>query len=364
METLVLFWHIIEWLLQSLNRKLNTLYKICYIYLEEKKKRTMAVQLRNKVSLEELVRSVEHHHEQYLRSLHSFHEALNIQKRERSDSRNTIQGLATPPLRALTFSSDANSILLPRLRRDTPDTHERPSYYPSPKFLPLTPNFNHGASGYGIPDEEIPFIPLLDQSSSHISRHLPADGASATAISSSHVNRVIAQKSFSDEELLRHLRDSDFCSEFSSRLNDEDDPLPPWEIDSPQAFREFAAAEGERFERSTFEVYEVGDDARAVKTNLDVDVQGFVKYVGDEPPESPDYIVDAPIVWESIKDINLTGQAVGRITYAITPCVLSSSSLILIPKTLMKRNLHLASSRNQHHSCSPPCTSPCHLTST
>jgi hypothetical protein len=265
----------------------------------------MAAQPRSNTSLEELVRSVEHHHEQYLRSLHSFHETLSAHKRERSD----IHGLATPPLRALTFTSDANSILLPRPRRDTPDTctHERPSYYPSPRILPLTPNLNHPTgSGYGsIPDEEIPFIPLLDGSSA---RHVP------TEVTSSRVHGVLAPRSFSDEELIKHLRDSDFCSDFSSRLNDKDEPLPLWEIDSTQTFRESAAAEGERFDSSTFEVYEVGQDDRPVKTTLDVDVQGFVRYVGEEPPESPEFIVDAPIVWESIKEVNHSGQAVGRIT--------------------------------------------------
>lgn len=276
----------------------------------------MAVQLRNNISLEELVRSVEHHHEQYLRSLHSFHEVLILQKKEReiSDSRNALQGLATPPLRALTFSSDTNSILhvLPRLRRDTPDTHERPSYYPSPKFLPLTPALQ-GSGGYGIPDEEIPFIPLLDQSSSHISRHLPSD---TTAIPSSHVHQAITPMSFSDDMLLRHLRDSEFCHEFASLLDDEDEPLRPWDIDSPESFREFAAVESERFGSSTFEVYEIGEDATAVKTNVDVEVPAYVKYIGDESLESPDGIVDAPIVWEAIKEINPSGNAVGRITYA------------------------------------------------
>lgn len=267
----------------------------------------MAAQPRSNASLEELVRSVEHHHEQYLRSLHSFHETLSAHKRERSD----IHSLATPPLRALTFTSDANSsILLPRPRRDTPDTHERPSCYPSPRILTLTPNLNHATgSGYGsIPDEEISFIPLLDGSSA---RHVPADGTS------SHVHGILASRSFSDAELIKHLRDSDFCNDFSSRLNDKDEPLPPWEIDSMQSFRESAAAEGERFDSSTFEVYEVGQDDRAVKTTLDVDVQGFVRYVGDEPPESPEFIVDAPIVWESIKEVNFSGQAVGRITYVV-----------------------------------------------
>ncbi|RFU79175.1 gtpase-activator for ras-like gtpase containing [Trichoderma arundinaceum] len=297
----------------------------------------MAAQLRNNVSLEDLVRSVEHHHELYLRSLHSFHEVLSIQRREIADSRNAIQGLATPPLRALTFASDANSILLPRLRRDTPDTHERPSYYPSPKFLPLTPNLNQGTSGYVIPDEEIPFIPLLDQSSSHISHHTPVDGTGTTAASSSHVHRVITPMSFSDDMLLKHLRDSEFCDEFSSLLDDKDEPLGPWEIDSQQSFHEIAAVERERFVSSTFEVYEVGDDSRAVKTNVDIDVQGFVKYVGDESLECPDSIIDAPTVWEAIKDINPSGKAVGRITD-------SPSSIVQEPTPLMLAALHLTMS--------------------
>ncbi|KAL7797245.1 hypothetical protein V8C37DRAFT_304448 [Trichoderma ceciliae] len=294
----------------------------------------MAVRLRNNVSLEELVRSVEHHHEQYLRSLHGFHEVLSFQRREIVDSRNTIQGLTTPPLRALTFTSDANSILLPRLRRDTHDTHsthehERPSCCPSPKFPPLTPSFNQGTSGYVIPDEEIPFIPLLDQSSSHTPRHLPANGITTAALPSSHVHRVVTPMSFSDDMLLRHLRESDFCDEFSGLLDDEDEPLRPWDMDSPQSFRELAALERERFVSSTFEVYEVGPDARAVTTNQDVDSQGFVKYVGDEVFESPDGIIDAPMVWEAIKDINPSGKAVGRITYAFIPIVQEPTPLML-----------------------------------
>ncbi|UKZ76338.1 hypothetical protein TrVFT333_004040 [Trichoderma virens FT-333] len=301
----------------------------------------MAVQLRNNISLEELVRSVEHHHEQYLRSLHSFHEVLNLQKKD--DNRNNIvQGLATPPLRALTFTSDANSILqmLPRLRRDTPDTHERPpSCYPTPKFLPLTPNFP-ASGGHIIPDDEIPFIPLLDQASTQGSRHLPADAAT---ISSSHVHQIITPMSFSDDMLLRHLRDSGFCEEFSGLLDDEDEPLRPWDIDSPQSFREFAAVERERFGSSTFEVYEVGEDARAVKTNVDVEVQGFVKYVGDDSSLEPaDNIVDAPIVWEAIKDINPSGKAVGRITIVQepTPLMLAALHLTMSPHFDMTELLH------------------------
>ncbi|KAL6870524.1 hypothetical protein J3F83DRAFT_760987 [Trichoderma novae-zelandiae] len=316
----------------------------------------MAVQLRSNISLDELARSVEHHHEQYLRSLHSFHNGLNLQARERetSDGRTRSQGLATPPLRALTFTGDANSILpaLPRLRRDTPDTHQRPSCDPSPRFLPLTPNLQgSGGGGYAVPDDEIPFIPLLDQSSVHgSSRHVHAD--TATVVSTSHVHQAITPMSFSDDMLFRHLRDSEFCPEFSSLLVDEDEPLPPWDIDSPQSFREFAAAEGERFGSSTFEVYEVGEDGRAVKTNVnaDVDGQGFVKYGGEEAIEPPDGIVDAPTVWGAIKDVNTSGKAVGRITYAcFVPCppsVPPSSQfklgvIVQEPTPLMLAALHL-----------------------
>ncbi|KAH6605991.1 gtpase-activator for ras-like gtpase containing [Trichoderma cornu-damae] len=301
----------------------------------------MAVQLRNKASLEELVRSVEHHHEQYLRSLHSFHEVLSFQSRNRSP----VHGLATPPLRALTFASDANSIPLPRPRRDTPDTHERPSCFPSPKFLPLTPDLDQGTGGHVIPEDEIPFIPLLDQSCGHVSRHAPpADGSGVAAVPPRRVRRVIAPTSFSDDMLLRHLRDSEFRDDFSGLLDGRDAPLGPWGIDSPPSFREYAAFERERFVSSTFEVYEVGDDGRAVGTTLDVDVQGvgFAKCVGDEPSECPDGIVDAPMLWEAIKDVNPSGKAVGRITIVQepTPLMLAALHLTMSPHFDMTELLH------------------------
>lgn len=346
----------------------------------------MTVPPRTNTSLEELARSVEHHHEQYLRSLHSFHDVLNLYRRERETKTNdgggrtTVQGLATPPLRDLTFASDANgSILqaaLPRLRRDTPDTHDRPSCYPSPRFLPLTPTLQ--GSSDAVPDDdddEIPFIPLLEQQPSSVhggggdSHHLHSEAAAAV-ISASHVHQAIAPMSFSDDMLFRHLRDSEFCPEFASLLVDEDEPpLPPWDIDSAHSFREAAAAEWERFGNSTFEVYEVGEDGRAVKMNanagVDVGGQGFVKYGVEELLEPPDGIVEAPTVWETIRHINTSGKAVGRITYASSPSppgVLLSPSLVTCPSMLMER--HLASSKNQRLSCSPPFTSPCHLTST
>ncbi|KAK1251653.1 hypothetical protein MKX07_007132 [Trichoderma sp. CBMAI-0711] len=316
----------------------------------------MAVQPRTNTSLDELARSVEHHHEQYLRSLHSFHDVLNLYKRERENNdsgRTTVQGLATPPLRAFTFASDANSILqvLPRFRRDTSDTHDRPSCYPSPKFLPLTPNLQGSDA---VPDDEIPFIPLLEQSPSvhgGDSRQIHSDTATAATVavsaSHSHVHQAITPMSFSDDMLFRHLRDSEFCPEFSSLLVDEDEqPLPPWEIDSAQAFREAAAAEWERFGNSTFEVYEVGEDGRAAKLNVnarvEVDGRDFVKYGVEESVEPPDGIVEAPMVWETIRHVNTSGKAVGRITIVQepTPLMLAALHLTMSPHFDMTELLH------------------------
>ncbi|KAL7810052.1 hypothetical protein V8C44DRAFT_124175 [Trichoderma aethiopicum] len=324
----------------------------------------MAVQPRTNTntSLDELARSVEHHHEQYLRSLHSFHDVLNLYRRERETKTNdgrgrtTVQGLATPPLRAFTFASDANSssILqtsLPRLRRDTPDTHDRPSCCPSPKFLPLTPNLQGGSDAVPDDDDEISFIPLLEQQPSSVhsgggdSRHLQPDAAVVAPVSASHVHQAITPMSFSDDMLFRHLRDSEFCPEFASLLVDEDEPpLPPWDIDSAESFREAAAAEWERFGNSTFEVYEIEDDGRAIKMNSSagIDGQGFVKYGGEEVLEPPDGIVEAPTVWETIRHVNTSGKAVGRITIVQepTPLMLAALHLTMSPHFDMTELLH------------------------
>ncbi|PTB61992.1 hypothetical protein BBK36DRAFT_1094709, partial [Trichoderma citrinoviride] len=182
--------------------------------------------------------------------------------------------------------------------------------------------------------------------------------ASTATVSASHVHQAITPMSFSDDMLFRHLRGSDFVPEFASLLvdDDEDEP-PPWDIDSVQAFHEVAAVEDERFGNSTFEVYEVSEDGRAVKMNANARVdadrgRGFVRYGGEEESlEPPDGIVDAPTVWETIKDVNTSGKAVGRITIVQepTPLMLAALHLTMSPHFDMTELLHHLLSDTPNH---------------
>ncbi|POR31507.1 Uncharacterized protein TPAR_08285, partial [Tolypocladium paradoxum] len=134
-------------------------------------------------NLEDLVRAVESHHEQYIRSLRGLHDGLAIRRRERADSRSTLPPAMTPPLRALTnptfvgaesgsntnyYSYVTTSPSLPhpghlasRPRRPTLETTaERPpsSLFPSSP----RPLHDHQHDLAIPPDEELSFIPLLD----------------------------------------------------------------------------------------------------------------------------------------------------------------------------------------------------------
>lgn len=259
--------------------------------------------------LEELVKTVERHHEQYLRSLRSLHEGLSQRKRERSDTQTSINEAFLPPLRVLSgpvFSSDPSSSQgAPLPRRSTLDAPNTSSSFPSPRPLPVSPNPNDGAF---VHDEDLTFIPLLDTTPTSQPKTTSIPAADETP----RTTKPLTPMSFTDDMLLRHLRDSEFWGE-TARLLDEVLRRRA-DIDLAMPFRDFASYEREGYLSATFEVYDVAADATARKTSADVDVQGLVKYAGDGPFESQDEIVDAPMVWEAIKDINPDGDSVGRIT--------------------------------------------------
>ncbi|PNY24408.1 Uncharacterized protein TCAP_05654, partial [Tolypocladium capitatum] len=211
---------------------------------------------------------------------------------------------------------------------------------PSPRPPPLTPAHpDHDLAM--LRDEELSSIPLLDAAS--VSRPAAAPRA----------HRRLAPMSLADDALLRHLRDADFdgagavLEEVLRRRPDVDLALP---------FRDFAAFERESYGSTTMEVYEVAEDATARRMSLDAHPQGAggaARYDGDGVPhESPDGIVDAPTVWEAVKDVNLDGQAVGRITYLSSPppscwpraTPLTRDSIVQEPTPLVLAALHLAMS--------------------
>lgn len=307
----------------------------------------------SQLNVDELIRAAETHHEQYVQTLRNIQNASGQRKRDRADSRATVPETMTPPLRALShptfISPDPHvyPVQHHRTRRSTLEAPaERPSYCPSPR--PIARSTISNDSEY-IPDEELNFIPLLDPLSSTAR---PAEDPIPIATDiTSRTHKALLPLSFTDDMLMHHLRETEFDEPMVTVLDEVIRRRPDMDLAVP--FRDFASFERESYVSTTFEVYEVAADASAKKTSIDTDVQGYVKYNGDGAPfESPEGIVDAPTVWEAIKDVNSDGDAVGRITYvnSYTPSRVPSTnpqsanqhvSIVQEPTPLILAALHL-----------------------
>lgn len=241
---------------------------------------------------------VNQHQNEYARSLRTHRDNIAV-TRERADSRSTTAAPISPPLRAQTFASDiiANG---GRPRRNTLDTPERPKF-PSASPRPSRHTVSHHDGEYlPINDDDLSFIPLLDQPKPPSNEVGPK------------MTKPIIPMLFSDDMLLRFLRDTEFVPEMSFVL--EEALRRRQDIDAALSFRDFAAYERESYVSATFEIYEISASKAGKKISADIDIQGPTKYGGDGPFESPDGIVDAPIVWDGIRSVNEPGDAVGRIT--------------------------------------------------
>lgn len=287
--------------------------------------------------IQDLLKTVEQRHEDYLRSLRSLYEtttttssapagppprvtsAPSITTRAPDSRTTSIAEVPSPPLRALTFASDVLP-LYQRPRRATLDAPERPAILPSPSprpLLPVTPNPGAAAVDF---DDDISFIPLLDlrRDRSNVSSTAGAGTTAATtakrAPGSVDTRKFLAPARFTDDMFLGYLRDAVFTEEMAAVL--EEALRRRHEIDGAASLREFAAFERESYISSTFEAYEVGEDGAAARMSVDADVGDVLKYTGDMGPvEEADGVIDAPVVWDALKSVNASGDAVGRITY-------------------------------------------------
>ncbi|KAJ6441218.1 NADPH oxidase [Purpureocillium lavendulum] len=279
---------------------------------------------------------------------------------------------------------------LPRLRRSTLEaTAERPvSLCPSPRpLLPLTPVPNHDPQQHHdfalIPDEDISFIPLLDATSGGASATRPLVPPAPSSVVTNepdvilvprgHPRHRLTPMSFSDDMLMRHLCDP--CLVGGGGGDDDPVEVPlaqvldeatrrRGEMSNPAlSFRDFASFERESYVSTTLEVYDVTEDSSAVRVGVDADggagggssTMG-ARYGGDGVPyETADGIVDAPAVWEVIKDVNLDGDAVGRITIVQepTPLILAALHLTMSPhfdmSELLSNLLSEAPNRGRTH---------------
>lgn len=287
-------------------------------------------------ALDELVKNVEAYHEQYVKSLRTLHAGVSRNRSDTVESRNTVNEHFLPPARVVSgpifdVASGSSHVTFPRPRRATLEVPVPPAIHPpSPQPLPVTPDPNNGE--FLVRDEDLNFIRLLDPtpgppSTSSLSSTQPAAQQTQPLPLLDETPRTsirLTPLSFTDDMLLRHLRDADFRGQTARLL---DDVLPrrrgDMDLSAVSSFREFAAYEREGYASTTFEVYDVGPDATARKTSVEVeggDVgQGeSVKYAGDGPYESQGDVVDAPMVWEAIRDVNMDLASVGRITYVVS----------------------------------------------
>ncbi|KAH7322864.1 hypothetical protein B0I35DRAFT_407286 [Stachybotrys elegans] len=274
-------------------------------------------------NVDDLLHDVELQREQLLRSLCTLHESLSIHRRDRADSRTTAPETYSPPLRAATTISVSTSPDT-RRRRATLDVGERPSHFPSPRL--------HGSDG-AVAEEDLSFIP-------------PLDGGRSVDDIAPRCQQTLSTLRFTDDMLLSLLRNEDLSAEVTSVL--EHVLRQRADIDLAVPFRDFAAQEREAYAKMTFEVYDVARDAVPTKRSVDGDLPGPFGYPGDDA-ENPDGIVDAATVWETVKDVNVDGESVGRITIVQepTPLTLAALHLTMSPHFDMPELLgHLISDKN------------------
>ncbi|KHN93805.1 uncharacterized protein MAM_08332 [Metarhizium album ARSEF 1941] len=300
----------------------------------------------SQLNVDELIRAAEYHHKQYLQTLGNIQNTVDQRTREREDSRSTVPEAMTPPLGALFRPTsvspephlhNAHPSRLLRTRTSTLETARgRPSFCPCPSPKPIARSMmSHDPES--IPDEELSFIPLLDASSAGAR---PVEEPEPAADITSRAQKPLLPLSFTDDMLMRHLRDTEFEAPLATVLDEVVRRRP--DIDLGMPFRDFATFERESYVSTTFEVYEVAADASAKKMNIDIDVQRDVKYGGDGVLyESADEIVDAPTVWEAIKHVNSDGEANHPVrTLLMSPM----SSIVQEPTPLILAALHLTMS--------------------
>ncbi|OAA82079.1 Mg2+ transporter protein, CorA-like/Zinc transport protein ZntB [Akanthomyces lecanii RCEF 1005] len=293
--------------------------------------------------MQELLKTVEARHEEYLRSLRQLYENVppasavppRIAAPTTTAKPASIASVPSPPLRALTFASDILPIRGRGRRSSTLEAPERPTFLPpSPRpLLPVTPIPSHG-----LFDEDISFIPLLDLSHASSTTGAATTASSKPPAASTRTDRTLPPARFADDAFLAFLRDATFTEEMAAVL--EEMLRRRHEIDSAGSVREFAAYERERYVSSTFEAYEVDEDGAATKMSIDAAAAAAAdddlakgQADGDGGGAADDGVIDAPIVWDALKTVNASGDAVGRITIVQepTPLMLAALQLTMAP---------------------------------
>ncbi len=235
----------------------------------------------NNTRVEEHLKSAEHYHELYLKSLRLVYEAQAANYRPARVGSTDVT--ASPLLRAAA-SGPARSIGEPSRRSTT----ESPPLKPASVFEGLVLSA----------EESCDFLPLTPSPSRVAST--PPPPVVSTVI------KPLPQQSFSEEDLVTHIRSIDDSRQDTITALGE-----VWQkrhdLDASNVLTTFDTGEGSRYESAIYTVYEVGRDA----TPKPMQTQS---QQGHHPGGDGDGDNRDPSVWRVLKDINTDGTAVGRMT--------------------------------------------------
>jgi hypothetical protein len=235
----------------------------------------------NSARFDEILRSVEHHHEHYLKNLRLLFEAQAANPRPTRAGSNDVT--ASPLLKAVSFGPGQSSGNRPRRA-----TNESPQIQPALVF-----------DGLMLAGEEHgDFLPLTPPSRPASTKALDTFAPSISA--------PLTQQLFSDEDLAAHIRSVDESSEDTVTALAE-----VWqrrnELDASNILSTFETGEGTRYESATYAVYEVGRDGGPTPKQI-LSEQAY-STGGDGDGDNRD-----SSVWTVLRNINGDGDAVGRMT--------------------------------------------------
>jgi hypothetical protein len=264
----------------------------------------MAVTMRSQ-TIEDLLRSMASHHEQYIRDFESIQIALRSLHRERRDSRVSDMP-ATPSLRPIAsppIGVAAEAIFTP----PTNSSHRSTPGAPAPIYSRNTPRSLHSNSDSEVlRSEEIGImpLPLLDLQDMLLDHN--REGRRGTIRGP---RGVLDTASYSDSELVNYLRAIDFTGPVRAILQDLVKLVH--EADETTTFGMLADHERGGYISTTYGVYDIDQRSlarKAIPGTLEEDSETRYHSALEEQ------IVTATTVWDTIKNINLNGDILGRIT--------------------------------------------------
>lgn len=236
----------------------------------------------NNPRLDEFLRQADHHHEQYIKLLRLLHESQGAAvSRAPRPSNNDLT--PSPLFKAVSFGpGPCQSNGTERARRLTND---------SPKAKPASV-----FDGMESAEESCDFLPLTSP---------PRTTCARTDVFAHSVSRPLGKESFSEEDLVSHIRSIDekhqdtataLCDVWHKR----------GDLDASNVLTSFDTGEGSRYDSATYEIFEVGRDG-VPKSKLIQPEQACSSFDGDGDN------LDTS-VWRALRNINADGNAAGRMT--------------------------------------------------